>query len=191
MSSKIFNTIPHEILDSRLFKFEVILPSVHEHYCQPCNIVFSTDAIQCPQCQNRNLIRRNKTIFVDLTANVSIDYETVEKSLVDIPAQYAFWCAVYAEAKFRSNLLERVVKTSRALAHDEIVQASLEQNVKLPQDAVKTLIEKDERVNRAEGELAKANMIAAKLYYMIEALRMKADLARSLTSLKRSEQNGS
>jgi len=191
MSKKFFDTLPQEILDSRLFKFEVVLPSVYEHFCPACHIVFDTSTIQCPQCNTNQLVSRNRTILVDIAANVGLDYDNVERSLDDIPSQFAFWTAVYAEAKYRTNILERVVKTARATAHDEVIQAAMKEGTRLAQDSIKILVEKDERVNRAEGMLAQANMIAAKLYYMHEAVKMKADLGRTLTSLKRSESNGS
>lgn len=188
---KIFHTVPHEIIDSRLFKFEVELPSAKEYYCKPCHVVFPTTCTQCPQCGTTEIKLQSKKVLVDVTAHVSMDYDTVERDLVNVPSELAFWSSVYAEAKLRTNILERAVKTARALAHDEIVKAALAENTRLPQDAIKTLVEKDERVNRAEVELATAHMVASKMYYLVEAIRMKGDLSRTLTSLKRSEQSGS
>ena len=190
-ASDFFNSIHHELLDSKLFKFEVILPSVYEQYCSNCDTIVTESINQCPSCSNEHLTRRNRKITVDITAHVALDYDTVERQLHNIPSELAFWAAVYAEAKYRTNLLDRVVKTVRGTVHDEIMQASMKEGVKLTQDSIKLLVEKDERVNRAEGELAFSHMIASKVYYMTEAIRMKADLGRTLTSLKRSEFNGS
>ena len=191
MTDHFFGRIPYELLDSKLFKFEVTLPSVYEKFCQACIQYYSDNVVQCPNCLTNNLVRKNKVVLVDIKAIVSLNYETVELELCDIPSQFAFYAAVYAEAKYRSNLFERVVKSVRSIVHDEIIQASSKENVRLAQDSIKILVEKDSRVNRAEGEFALSSMIASKLYYMIEAIRMKADLGRTLTSLKRSELNGS
>jgi len=184
-------SVPQDLIDSRIFKFEVTLPSMFEHFCAQCNVVFDPNLIACPQCQNNQLEKRNKTIRVDLLANVSLDYDTVEHQLADISSELAFWSAVYAEAKYRTNILERMVKTARATAHEQILDAAAKDGVRLAQDAIKTLVEKDERVNRAELQHAQSHMVASKMFYMIEAIRMKADLGRTLTSLKRSESSGS
>lgn len=191
MAEQFFGRIPYELLDSKLFRFEVVLPSVHEKQCIPCGLVYPDNIQQCTNCLSANLNRVNKTVVVDIKSIVSLDYETVESELCDIPSQFAFYACVYAEAKYRSNLFERVVKTIRSTVHDEIIQASQKESVRLTQDSIKILVEKDSRVNRAEGEFALSSMIASKLYYMIEAIRMKADLGRTLTSLKRSELLGS
>lgn len=191
MSEKLFDTLPPELLDSKLFKFEVTLPSVYVQVCDACSVSYHFSITQCPQCQSTHLAQRNKTIFVDMKAHVALDYDSVERDLDDIPAQFAFWSAVYAEAKYRVNIMERVVKTARATVYDEIIQAGMKEGTRVAVDTMKTLVERDSRVNRAEGDYAQANMIASKLYYMHEAIRMKADLGRTLTSLKRSESQGS
>lgn len=184
-------SVPQDLIDSRLFKFEVTLPSMWVHFCAPCNVIFDTSLIACPQCQNNQLEKRNKTILVDISANVSLDYDTVERQLADIPSEYAFWATVYAETKYRTNILERAVKTARANAHEQILDAAAKDGVRLAQDAIKTLVEKDDRVNRAELQHSQAHMVASKMFYMVEAIRMKGELGRTLTSLKRSESSGS
>jgi hypothetical protein len=186
-NSSFLSNISHEILDSKLFKFEVTLPSVHEMFCLSCKVALPDRSIQCTICQSKELSRRNRAVKVDIQSHVALDYDTVERSLADIPAELSFWAAVYAEAKYRTNLLERVVKTARAVTHEEVIKAGMKEGVRLAQDSIKVLVEKDDRVNRAEGELAQSHMIASKLYYMVEAIRMKADLGRTLTSLKRTE----
>jgi hypothetical protein len=185
-----FTSMPVELVDSKLFKFEVILPSVYQKLCVGCSLIYPDGVVNCHQC-GEQLVRQNKTVSVDIATDVSLNYEEVENQLPDIPAQFSFWAAVYAEAKYRVNILERVVKTARAVAHDTVLQAALRENTRLAQDSIKQLVEKDERVNHAEGQLAQAHMVTSKLYYMVEAIRMKGDLARTLTSLKRSEQSGS
>ncbi len=104
--------IPQEILDSKIFKFEITLPSVHQSVCQACNLLYSCIIPVCANCNSSSYIRNiNKTIEINLMPDVALDYDNVEKSLEDIPSQFAYWSAVYAETRLRSNQLERVAKT--------------------------------------------------------------------------------
>lgn len=184
-------SVPQDLIDSRIFKFEVILPSMYEHLCTPCNVVFDTSLIACPQCNNTDLTKRNKVVCVDMMSTTALDYDQVELQLADIPSELSFWAAVYAEAKYRTNICERAVKSARANAWEEIMEAATKDGVRLAQDAIKVIVEKDHRVNNAELALSKSHMISSKMYYMIEALKMKCDLGRTLTSLKRTESSGS
>jgi len=184
--------IPQEILDSKIFKFEIILPSVFQSVCHACNLLYPSIVPSCQQCGSSAHVRNiNKTIEINLIPDVGLDYDNVEQSLEDIPSQFAYWSAVYAEARLRANQLERVAKTVRGRVYRQITDAQRIEKVKLTQDQIKTIAEDDESVVNAESELNIATMQCTKLYYMVEALKMKADLARTLTSLKREELNRS
>jgi len=184
--------IPSEILESKIFKFEIVLPSVFQSVCYTCNLLYQTIIPHCPNCgSNNNLKNINKQIEINLMPDVALDYDNVERSLEDIPSQFAYWSAVYAEARLRSNQLERVAKTVKGRVYREITDAQRVEKVKLTQDQIKTIAEDDQRVVDSDNDLNIATMQCTKLYYMVEALKMKADLARTLTSLKREEMNRS
>jgi hypothetical protein len=189
MPKPFYDNLPFELIDSKVFKFEITLPSVYIKTCEKCNIILDEELTICPKCDNNVLKKSNRVIAIDITSNVRLDYDNVEYTLADIPSELSFWSAVYAEVRYQENIMERVAKSVRSSVYDSILQASNKEGVRLPLDTIKTLVEKDERVNRTEVEVSKAHMISTKLYYMVEAIKMKADLARSLTSLKRSELN--
>jgi hypothetical protein len=187
MTKQFYDSVPFELIDSKVFVFDITLPSVFNKTCEPCRLVLEDELNSCPKCGSTNLKRSNRVVRVDIKSNVKIDYDSVEYSLQNIPSELSFWSAVYAEMKYRENICERVVKSVRSKVYDQILEASRSEGVKLSLESIKTLIEKDERINNSEIELAKAHMISSKLYYMVEAIKMKADLSRTLTSLKRSE----
>lgn len=187
MSKQFYDHVPFELIDSKVFVFEITLPSVYTKTCDSCKLILDDELTICPKCNNNILRRSNRVITIDIKSNVKLNYDNVEYSLQDIPSEMSFWSAVYAEMRYRENIFERVVKSVRSTVYEQILEASKAEGVKLSVDVIKALVEKDNRVNNSENELAKAHMIATKLYYMVEAIKMKADLARTLTSLKRSE----
>lgn len=189
MTKQFYDHIPFELIDSKVFVFEITLPSVYNKSCDSCKLILDDELTICPKCNNNILRRSNRVITIDIKSNVKLNYDNVEYSLQDIPSEMSFWSAVYAEMRYRENIFERVVKSVRSTVYEQILEASKVEGVKLSVDIIKALVEKDNRVNNSENELAKAHMIATKLYYMVEAIKMKADLARTLTSLKRSEYN--
>ena len=190
--SWIDSNVPQEILDSKIFKFEITLPSVFQSVCEACNLLYPIIIPTCQKCGRSDTIKNiNKMIVVNLVPDVRLSYDDVEKSLEDIPSQYAYWSAVYAETKLRVNQLERSVKTVRGRIYREINDAQRVEKVRINADSMKHIVEDDSRLVAAESDLNIATMQCQKLYYMVEALRMKADLARTLTSLKREEMNRS
>lgn len=190
--SWIDSNVPQELLESKIFKFEITLPSVYQSCCRHCNLLYNIVIPACQQCGRSDGIENfNKQIVVNLVPDIRLSYDNVEKSLEDIPSQYAYWSAVYAETKLRVNQLERAVKTVRGRIYRELNDAQRIEKVRIPQDSMKHIAEDDARLVAAESDLNIATMQCQKLYYMVEALRMKADLARTLTSLKREEMNRS
>jgi len=185
------DNIPPDVLDSKLFKFVVTLPNVKQHFCRDCNVVFDIAIFACPTCSSAKIETVNKQITVDMMGGASLNYESVENILPDIPSQFAFWGAVYAESKLRVNICERVFKSARGKAYDEIIKAGQKEGVRITADQMKHIVESDVRVINADIDFASAKMISSKLYYMVETLKMKGELARSLTSLKKSELLGS
>lgn len=186
------SVVPHELLDSKLFKFEITLPSVYQSVCYRCNLIYNSVTTVCQQCQQSDqLTNVHKKITVNMVPDVELDYDNVEQCLEKIPSQLSYWSAVYAESKLRVNLLERAAKTMRGRICRELIEAQNKEKVKLPQDIMKQILEDDERIVKIENELHYAAMQSTKLYYMVSALQSKADLARSLTSLKKEELNRS
>lgn len=163
----IANNIPSELVESTVFRFEVKLNSVNPE-------------------TNKNTI-----IEVDILSDLDLDYDLLEEQVQDLPAQYAFWSAVYSEARNMVAVAERAVKVRRAQAIRAVQNDAQENKVRFTADQVKNLIEADGALVKADKKLQEFQMKAGKLYHMVEALKMKAELARSLAGFKRQEQDKS
>ena len=133
-----------------------------------------------------------KTVEVDIIPDLDVDMEILEHQMADLPSQYAFWSAVYSEVRLGVAVAERKLKARKAqvtkLVADEFRR---EVGKTPPADVLKTVVEADPRLNEAEMNFQHAQMQAGKLYHMLEALKMKAELSRSLLGLKKQERDNS
>jgi hypothetical protein len=163
----ILANVPRELINSSLFKFNVKL-----------QVVEKLDD------NNRPVY---KVITVDMLANVDIDYETLEESICDIPSQFAFLSAVYSEVRLGVAIAERKLKIRRAEATRAVLDEAKKNTVKLTVDQIKSIVEADELLNKAEVSYSEIQMKAGKLYNMVEAIKMKAELARTLAGFKKLE----
>lgn len=132
-----------------------------------------------------------KRVMVDILPDLNLDLENLIEQMEVLPAQYAFWAAVYSEAKMACALAERELKTRRGKVTELITEQSREQGLKFSVETIKTIVESHEELVRADALLQKAQMKAGKLFNMMEALKMKAELARSLAGFKRQEMSNS
>ena len=113
--------------------------------------------------------------------------DILEKQMQAIPAQYAFWSAVYSEVRLAVSVAERNLKVRKGKATEEIQRAATINGIKITADQVKTIVEADNNLVDADLRLQTAMMQAGKLYHMLEALKMKAELGRSLCGFKKAE----
>lgn len=130
---------------------------------------------------------RNKILTVDLLPDLDLDYEILEDQIQDIPAQYAFWSTVFSEVKMGVAVAERQYKMRLGEAMEEITEKFSKNGLKPTAEVIKRIVEKDAELVRADLELQKAQMKAGKLYHMLEALKLKAELARTLSGFKKNE----
>lgn len=162
--------VPTELAESSLFRFEVML--------------------QVEERDEHGKLGRKK-IIVDLLPDLDLDYEILEEQMQRLPAQYAFFAAIYSEVRMNVELLERALKARKGTIVEQMVKEGKEEKVKFTADQIKTVLEADKGLAQLDGNLQKFQMQAGKLYHMLEALKMKAELARSLAGFKRQEQNQS
>jgi hypothetical protein len=167
LPSWIVDNIPDALVESTLFRFEVTLHSID----------LATG--------------KGRKINVDILPDLSLDYDILEESVQDLPAQYAFWAAVYSECRNMVAVAERALKIRRARAIKSVQQDATDNKVKFTAEQVKHFVEADEDLVKADLKLQEFQMKAGKLFHMLEAIKMKAELARSLAGFKRQEQERS
>jgi predicted aspartyl protease len=165
--------LPPELVTSTLFRFRVRLQAA--------------DGID-PETQKP----KRRIIEVDTLPDLDIDYEILEEQMADLPAQYAFWSAVYSEVRLGVAVAERKLKARKAQVTKLVSDEFRKETGKTPAaEVLRVVIEADERLNEAEMNFQHAQMQSGKLYHMLEALKMKAELSRSLLGVKKQERDNS
>lgn len=159
---KWFSTyITDEISDSSLFRFKV--------------------------CVGKDNSGNDRVIEVDMRADLDVDYTAIQTQLEDSPSEFAYWAAIYNEVKLRSALLERKIKARRGVLATNLMQEAIKNGVRITDKQIQTCIEGDDKLNELEGTLLLIKKHEGKLYFMLEALRMKADNLRSLAGFAKIE----
>lgn len=130
-----------------------------------------------------------QSIDVDLRQDLDVSYEDLETQMADIPAQFMFWGSLYSEMKQMQAIFERKIKARRGIITDEAIEVAKSAGVKMTDSQIKTIVEKDEVLNKLEENFAIVQKQVGKLWYMTEALRMKSDSLRSLAGFKKQEIN--
>jgi len=166
----IISNIPDELIDSKLFKFKVILQVSANDPDDP---------------------KKRKKIEVDILAGLDIDMEILEEQMQDLPAQYTFWAAVYSELRLAVSVAERNLKVRRGKATKHVQEEAKSNGTRISVEQTKIIVEGDNLLIAADLQLAKAQMVNGKVYHMLEALKMKHEVMRSLIGFKKSEHDKS
>ncbi len=156
----ILNNVPPELVGTTLFRFRILTQAKNEQ----------GDPVQ---------------VEVDLLPDLDLSIDQLEQQMQDLPSQYEFWAALYSELRMTSAIAERKLKARKAVVTKKIIEDGAAVSVKFTADQIKTIVESDTELQNAELRFERAQMHAGKLYHMLEALKMKAELARSLAPTKR------
>ena len=192
--------LPRELAESTLFRFEVELRTVVSFICNDCGTRYTSPVKKCTSiddeeqqtlCGSKNFRREHKKVEIDLLPSLNLDYENLEEDMLDLPAQYAFYSMVYSEARLKIDVAERRLKAQKGILAERLQNTAKKEDVRLTDGRLKSIIEADETVAEADSDLAIANMQSGKLYHIMEAIKMKMELSRSLAGFKRKEQEAS
>lgn len=192
--------LPKELAESTLFRFNIELQTVRAFVCEDCGAKYNRQVKVCTviddeeeqaQCGSTRFRKEHKKVTVDMLPDLDLDYDILEETMQDIPAQYAFYAMVYSEARMKVALEERRLKAVRGTITRRIQTEATGEKVRLTGEQVKTVVESEKGIIDADQRLQLAQMQCGKLYHMLEALKMKSELARSLAGFKRQEQDKS
>jgi hypothetical protein len=156
-SNWVGETIPTDIAESELLRFNVTLPN-------------------------------KKVMAIDMLACTELDYNMLEEQMADISSQFSFFAAVYSQLKYQCTIREKALKAKRGRLFDTFLKTAAAQTTRPPAaDTLKIIVEGDKGLINLEQELAGIQRDTGKVWYLVEALRMKADMLRSLAGFKRQE----
>ena len=129
----------------------------------------------------------DRVIEIDLRVDLGIDYSDIQQQLADTPSMFAFWAAVYTELKGKVAFLERRAKVHRGKITQQLVSEIAKANGKTTDKQVQAIVEADETLSKIESMLLILQKQTGKVYYVLEAMKMKCDNLRSLAGFARME----
>ena len=126
-------------------------------------------------------------IEVDMRADLDIDYHIIQDQLADTPSEFAYWAAIYSELKLQVAKVERQIKTKRGKLVDKALKDAVEAGIKLTDKQAQAIIEADEELNVLELKHMLLEKHTGKMYFMVEAIKMKSENIRSLSGFAKIE----
>ena len=94
---------------------------------------------------------------------------------------------MYSELKMQVAFLERKIKARRGKLVKTVLDDAIAAQVRFTDKQVQSVIEADNVLNKLEVQMLLLNKHAGKMYFMVEALKMKSDNLRSLAGFARIE----
>lgn len=158
------DNVPQELASSSLFRFDVTL-----------------------QVQDPDDDSKKKKLTVDVLNDLDIEMDVLEEQMQNVPSQYMFWSSVYSEMRLAVAVAERNLKVRRGKATQYIQKEAADNGVKISVEQLKVIVEQDKHLTDADLRLAKAQMVAGKIWHMLKAIEMKHEICRSLIGLKKAE----
>ena len=127
-------------------------------------------------------------IKINPLAQVNINQDNLQKEVVDLPAQYAFFTSAYIVAKKKSSMLELELKRtvnmfSKITRKESKASGKKELNNKEVDEIVSDL----DVVKKLENELLDASIERDRLYFVCNAIDKKANSIRNLLYLQKQE----
>jgi len=133
------------------------------------------------------LVRKDQVVEVDMRSDLDVDYVNIQQELEESPSVFAYWASIYSELKMQCTKIERQIKTRRGRLVEEIINDATQNGVRLTDKQVGLIIEADEVLNGLETKHMILQKHTGKMWFMVEAIRMKADNLRSLSGFAKME----
>ena len=126
-------------------------------------------------------VGKDHKIEVDMTADLNIDYDIIQQQLEDTPSEFVYWGAILSELKMQAAALERKIKARRGKLTKSLVEEANSAGVRVTDKQVTAMIEADDLLNRLEVKHLLMQKHVGKMYFMVDAIRMKSESIRSLS----------
>ena len=130
-----------------------------------------------------------QSVVINIPAMTNIDYESLEEDMADIPSELSYYGVIHSELKYAIAVIDRKIKARRGILTEQSMDVLNKERLKLTEFQLKNIIESDEVLNELELLLAKTWRDAGKMYYMVDTLKAKLDVARSLAGFKKQDRS--
>lgn len=132
-------------------------------------------------------LANGNTVEINIPVMTEVNYDTLEEDMADVPSQLSYFGVIHSELKYATAILDRRIKARRGILTEKALDYANAEKLKITDTQLKTVIEGDDVLNKLEEELAKAWKDAGKLYYLVETVKAKLEVTRSLAGFKRQE----
>lgn len=120
-----------------------------------------------------------------LEEDIDINYERLELEMDNFPQIYHLWSMIYSEVKEQIDALETSIRKRRSSIIKTIIESG--DGNKMRKSDIDSLVDCDDELLTMEAKKIILEKKSRKLYFTLEALRMKNDNMRSLSGFKKFE----
>jgi hypothetical protein len=125
----------------------------------------------------------------DVRPDLSLDFEHLEEQMEEAPEMLAFWNVILAEQKAVVSTLKRTIIILRGRVTERILDDKAAQKVKLRRTDVEDLIETDDRIIDQEARLILEQKHYDRIEAVVESLKSRCEMLRSLAGFKKQERS--
>lgn len=130
----------------------------------------------------------NRTLFQrDVRPDVAIDFDDLEKQLVELPEQLVFFDMILAEQRAKVATIEARKEATRGDLTAEIQEKARLNGIKLSVQTMKEIAQADDRMIEIESKIINETRKEHKIRALVNALQRKSEHLRSLAGFKREE----
>lgn len=116
--------------------------------------------------------------------DLCIDYENLEHEMEEFPNKYHLWSMLYSEIKEQLAIIEKKIKKRKGIVFGEINKQG---GKNLRRADISDIMEIDDVLEKLEASKIILDKQSQKLWFTLEALKMKNDNLRSLSGFRKQE----
>jgi len=116
--------------------------------------------------------------------DLNIDYEGLEQEMEQFPNKYHLWSMLYSEIKEQLAVVDKKIKKRKGIVFGEICKQG---GKSLRRSDITDIMETDDMLSKLEASKILLEKQSQKLWFTLEALKMKNDNLRSLAGFRKQE----
>lgn len=130
------------------------------------------------------IVLNGETKKIIIKDDLTIDYESIEHEMEEFPNKFHLWSMVYSEIREQLAVVEKKIKKRKGILYEEINKKG---GKNLRRSDISDIMEIDDMLNKLELQKIILDKQSQKLWYTLEALKMKNDNLRSLSGFRKQE----
>jgi len=130
----------------------------------------------------------DKKLQCRVDEDLVIEYDQIEFELEHVAQIYHAWSQLYSEVKEQVNIADKQIRRRRGILTTEIIA---DMGKSLSRGTLADLVECDDKLVVLEAKHIRLQKLAGKLYFTMEAMKLKSDHMRSLCGFKKLEMQNS